>query len=66
MLCRGQFDAITTRHIAVELVLRWSEIDLTDGGLDGGEMQVAKAGATWWASTSYNVSMNYQIIRNEI
>ena len=53
-------------HGAVELVLRWSEIDLTDGAMDGGEMQVAKAGATWWANTSFNVSMNYQIIWNEI
>lgn len=53
-------------HGAVELVLRWSEIDLTDGLLDGGEMRVAKAGATWWANTSFNVSMNYQIIWNEL
>jgi phosphate-selective porin OprO/OprP len=52
-------------HGAVELVLRYSDIDLTDGGLDGGEMQVVKAGATWWASTSFNVSMNYQWIWNE-
>ena len=34
--------------------------------MDGGEMQVAKAGATWWASTSFNVSMNYQFIWNKI
>ena len=52
-------------HGAVELALRWSEIDLTDGTIDGGEMQVAMAGATWWASTSFNVSLNYQSIWNE-
>jgi phosphate-selective porin OprO/OprP len=53
-------------HGAVELVLRWSEVDLTDGLIDGGEMQVATVGATWWASTGFNVSLNYQAIRNEI
>jgi phosphate-selective porin OprO/OprP len=52
-------------HGAVELALRWSEIDLTDGALDGGEMQVAKAAVTWWATTSFNVSLNYQSIWNE-
>jgi phosphate-selective porin OprO/OprP len=51
---------------AVELVLRWSEIDLTDGAMDGGEMRVAKAAATWWASARFNVSLNYQVIWNEI
>ena len=33
--------------------------------MDGGEMQVAKAAVTWWASTSFNVSLNYQSIWNE-
>ncbi len=52
-------------HGAVELALRWSEIDLTDGLMDGGEMQVAMAGVTWWASPSFNVSLNYQNIWND-
>lgn len=52
-------------HGAVELALRWSEIDLSSGGVDGGQMQVAKAAATWWATTSFNVSLNYQWIWNE-
>ncbi len=52
-------------HGALELTLRWSEIDLTDGSMDGGEMRVAKAGATWWATTSFNLSLNYQKIWNE-
>jgi len=53
-------------HGALELALRWSEIDLTSGAINGGEMQVAKAAATWWATTSFNVSLNYQWIWNEI
>jgi phosphate-selective porin OprO/OprP len=52
-------------HGALELALRWSEIDLTSGAIDGGEMQVATAAATWWATTSFNVSLNYQSVWNE-
>lgn len=52
-------------HGALELALRWSVIDLTSGAIDGGEMQVAKAAATWWATTGFNVSLNYQSIWNE-
>jgi phosphate-selective porin OprO/OprP len=51
---------------AWELALRWSDIDLTDGAIDGGEMQVAMAAVTWWLNTSMNVSLNYQSIWNEI
>jgi phosphate-selective porin OprO/OprP len=51
---------------AIELALRWSDIDLSDGALDGGEMQIAKAAATWWFRPSTNVSLNYQRIWNEI
>ena len=51
---------------AWELALRWSDLDLTDGVIDGGEMQVAMAAATWWVNTSMNVSLNYQSIWNEI
>ena len=51
---------------AWELALRWSDLDLTDGTIDGGEMQVATAAATWWINTSMNVSLNYQSIWNEI
>ena len=46
-------------------VWRWSDIDLTDGAIDGGKMQVAKAGATWWASPGFNISFNYHKIWNE-
>ncbi len=50
---------------ALELVLRWSDIDLTDGTVDGGNMQVAKVGATWWANPGFNISFNYHKIWNE-
>jgi phosphate-selective porin OprO/OprP len=51
---------------AVELALRWSVIDLTDATVDGGEMQIAKFGVTWWLSTRLNLSLNYQSIWNEV
>ena len=51
---------------AWELALRWSDLDLTDGAIEGGEMQVATAAATWWLNTSMNVSLNYRSIWNEI
>lgn len=50
---------------ALELTMRWSEIDLTDSAIEGGEMQVARTGATWWAHPGFNVSLNYQKIWND-
>jgi phosphate-selective porin OprO/OprP len=47
---------------AVELGLRWSDVDLSDGSIDGGEMQIATVGVSWWLSKIFNVSLNYQSI----
>ena len=49
---------------ALELALRWSVIDLTDAGIDGGEMEVLKGAATWWASPGFNMSVNVQKVWN--
>ena len=40
-----------------------STIDLTDGGLTGGEMDVWSAGLNWWLASSAQVSANYRIVR---
>jgi len=50
---------------ALELALRWSRIDLNNKQMKGGEMDVAKAALTWWASSRFNISLNYQYIWNE-
>ncbi len=47
---------------AVELGIRWSEVDLTDAAIDGGEMQIATIGVSWWLSTKFSLSLNYESI----
>jgi phosphate-selective porin OprO/OprP len=45
---------------AVELGFRYSSIDLTDGAIMGGQMDVATAQINWWATKSLAVSLNYK------
>lgn len=45
---------------ATELALRYSSIDLTDGMIMGGEMDVATLQFNWWLTTSLAVSLNYR------
>jgi phosphate-selective porin OprO/OprP len=50
---------------AWELVARWSSIDLTDGDVEGGEMDILSLGLNWWLSPIFNVNMNYRYITND-
>lgn len=43
---------------AVELALRWSTADLSDGTVDGGEMDVLSLGVNWWPSPYWSVNLN--------
>ena len=45
-----------------ELALRWSDVDLTDGTIAGGEMEIYSGGINWWLSPIFNVSLNYRYI----
>lgn len=47
---------------AWEVAARWSDLDLTDGLVDGGDMQIASLGLSWWLSPIFNVSFNYRWI----
>jgi phosphate-selective porin OprO/OprP len=47
---------------AWELGARWSSIDLTDGLVDGGEMDILSLGVNWWLTPVFNVNMNYRFI----
>ena len=47
---------------AWEVGARWSELDLTEGMIDGGEMQIASVGLNWWLSPIFNVNVNYRHI----
>jgi phosphate-selective porin OprO and OprP len=43
---------------AWELASRWSSTDLSDGIIDGGEMDVWSLGVNWWLTPTFSVSMN--------
>jgi len=45
---------------ATELALRYSSIDLTDGSITCGEMDIATLQFNWWLTTSLAVSLNYR------
>jgi len=47
---------------AWELDARWSSIDLSDGLVDGGEMDIMSLGVNWWLSPIFNINMNYRFI----
>jgi phosphate-selective porin OprO/OprP len=45
-----------------ELALRWSDLDLTEGTVEGGEMQILSAGVNWWLTRFFTVNVNYRSI----
>jgi len=47
---------------AWELAGRWSTIDLSDGAVQGGEMDVASVGLTWWLTPLFGFNANYRYI----
>jgi phosphate-selective porin OprO/OprP len=51
---------------AWQVSLRYSDLDLADGAIDGGEMQIASAGIAWWLTPFFSVDVNYRYIWNEI
>ena len=50
---------------AWELGMRYSSLDLTDGLVDGGEMDIWSVGLNWWLSPIFNVNVNYRYIFND-
>jgi len=47
---------------AWEISTRFSSIDLTDGLVDGGEMDIFSLGVNWWLTPVFNVNLNYRYI----
>ncbi len=45
-----------------ELAARYSNLDLTDGGIDGGEMEIFSLGLNWWLTQSAQASLNYRYV----
>ncbi len=50
---------------AWEISARYSELNLADGLIDGGEMQIASLGINWWLTPVFCVNMNYRHIESE-
>ena len=50
---------------AWEVAGRWSSIDLTDGSVDGGEMDILSAGINWWLTPTFMLNLNYRYITND-
>ena len=48
---------------AWELSARWSDLDLTDGAIQGGEMRILSLGVNWWLTPWSEFSINYRDIR---
>jgi phosphate-selective porin OprO/OprP len=49
---------------AWELTARWSSVDLNDGAVEGGKMDIASLGLNWWLTPFFGVNMNYRYIWN--
>jgi len=50
---------------AWELAARWSNVNLNDGLVNGGDMDIASLALTWWATPFFSVNLNYRYIWNE-
>ena len=49
----------------LEVAGRWSSIDLADGPVDGGEMEILSAGINWWLTQTFMLNLNYRYIMND-
>lgn len=44
---------------ALEFALRYSHLDLTDGAIDGGELDKWSYNLSWWASAQWKIGLTY-------
>jgi phosphate-selective porin OprO/OprP len=49
---------------AWEIAMRYSDLDLNDGLVEGGDLQIFSAGLNWWLTTGFAFSLNYRYINN--
>ena len=47
---------------SLELAFRYSRLDLTEGTVDGGDLEILSLGINWWFSRSTTFSLNYRHI----
>jgi phosphate-selective porin OprO/OprP len=48
-----------SRFGAVEVVVKYSHLDLRDGGIDGGVLGKWHYGVNWWASAQWKLGLSY-------
>ena len=51
---------------AWEIAVRYSGLNLTDGRIEGGDMQVASLGLNWWLTPFFSLGANYRYVWNEL
>ena len=51
--------APSRRFGAIEFVVRYSHVDLSDGSVDGGVLDKWSVGANWWASVQWKLGISY-------
>ena len=49
---------------AWEIAARFSDINLTDGLVEGGDMQIGSLGLNWWLTPFFSLGVNYRYIWN--
>ena len=49
---------------AWEIAARFSDINLTDGKVEGGDMQIGSLGLNWWLTPFFSLGVNYRYIWN--
>jgi len=47
---------------AWEAAVRWSELDLSDGHVEGGELDIFSLGLNWFLTPTFHVNVNYRHI----
>jgi len=48
-----------------ELGARFSSLDLSDGSIEGGKIDIATVGVSWWLTGNFFVSLGYKRIWND-
>ena len=51
---------------AWEVAARYSDVNLTDGLVEGGDMQIASLGLNWWLTPYFSLGVNYRYIWNTL
>jgi phosphate-selective porin OprO/OprP len=51
---------------AWEIAARYSDVSLSDGRVQGGDVQIASLGLNWWLTPFFSLGVNYRYIWNNL